>query len=1008
MLQDLSNFIFTSKYAKYNESAHRRETWEEDVDRVESMYLKKFKHLPKEDKQEIKWAFDKVRVKLSVPSMRSMQFAGKAVDAHNARIYNCSVRHIDSIRSFSEVFYLLLCGCGVGIGLSKFFLGRLPDLVGKDDKTGSVITYTVQDTIEGWADSLEALLNCYFRNTAYTGRKIVFDYSKIRKKGEQLKTSGGKAPGYKGLKNAHRKIKELLDYAIEELGSQRLRTIDAYDILMHSADAVLSGGVRRSATCVVFDKDDTDMMNAKIAMKVKKNGAFEKNEKWEGYVYHKGKKVDVSLDDDEYDLLKKEQKVFWTHLEPQRGRSNNSVLLLRGQFTLDDISEVIKRTREGGDPGFVFADHPWTLFNPCQPEFATLLTESGIKTMGEISEGDKIWSQEGWTTVMKKWSTGVKPVFSYQTTAGMFIGTENHKVLCRGQKVEVMEADGLDTLAGETLDEIMLSQQSVLDGLMLGDGSVHPTSEDKVFLLIGAKDTDYFNDPVSEFIGEGHAARYGLAWKVKTTLSEYDLPKTHQRIIPDRFIFGDVTTKISFLRGLFSANGSVVRNRITLKATSLDVIRGAQLMLNSVGIMSYYTTNKPSTVHWKNGEYQSKQSYDLNISVDRKRFYNLIGFIQNYKMEALKKSIHVLGKRKKTFDIVGVDSLGDHEVFDITVDNSSHTYWTGGVNVSNCFEISFIPVTIDGVCGVVFCNLTSQNGSEIETFEDFLTATKAATIIGTLQATYTHFPYLGNVSQSLTEEEALLGVSITGLLDNPKILLSAKHQKEAAELAIQVNKEWAEKLGINPAARVTCVKPEGTSSLVLMSGSGIHPWHGKRFFRRVQMNKTDPVFKFFKKHNPHMCELSIQSENKTDEVVTFAITAPEGAIIKDDLTAIEHLDIIKSTQKNWVLPGSKNSKKPITNNVSCTVIVKEDEWDQVTEYLFENQKYFSAVALLGYFGDKEYKQAPLEKITEADEEKWNEIVSNFTPVDYTKLQEDEDMTEAAQTLSCAGGNCEIF
>jgi len=617
-----------------------------------------------------------------------MQFAGKAVDAHNARIYNCSVRHIDSIRAFSEVFYLLLCGCGVGIGLSKFFLGRLPDLVGKEDKTGSVITYTVQDTIEGWADSLEALLNCYFRNTAYTGRKIVFDYSRIRKKGEPLKTSGGKAPGYKGLKNAHKKIKELLDYAIEEKDCKRLLSIDAYDILMHSADAVLSGGVRRSATCVVFDKDDIDMMDAKILMTVKKNGAFEKGEKWEGYVYHKGKKVDVALDDFEYGILKKEQKVPWHHLEPQRGRSNNSVLLLRGHFTLDDVLAVVKRTREGGDPGFVFADHPWTIFNPC-------------------------------------------------------------------------------------------------------------------------------------------------------------------------------------------------------------------------------------------------------------------------------------------------------------------------------YEISFIPVTEDGVCGVQFCNLTSQNGAMIKTSDDFLTATKADTIIGTLQATYTNFSYLGNVSKFLTEDEALLGVSITGMMDNPKVLLSAKNQREAAELAIQTNREWAEKLGINPAARVTCVKPEGTSSLVLMSGSGIHPWHSKRFFRRVQMNRTDPVFKFFKKHNPHMCENSTHSENKTDEVVTFAITAPDGAMVKDDLTAIHHLEIIKSTQKNWVLTGSKNSKKPITNNVSCTVIVK-DEWDDVAQYLFDNQKYFSAVSLLGYFGDKEYQQAPLEKITEVDEAKWDEIVSKFTPVDYTQLKEDDDMTEAAQTLSCAGGQCEIY
>src|SRR5690606_26444283 len=116
-----------------------------------------------------------------------------------ARMFNCSVRHIDSIRAFSESFYLLLCGCGVGFGITDRYLNRLPNLVSAEDKTGIVMTYVVEDSIEGWADSVEALLNCYFTNTAYSGRKIVFDYSRIRPAGSILKTGGGKAPGHEGL-----------------------------------------------------------------------------------------------------------------------------------------------------------------------------------------------------------------------------------------------------------------------------------------------------------------------------------------------------------------------------------------------------------------------------------------------------------------------------------------------------------------------------------------------------------------------------------------------------------------------------------------------------------------------------------------------------------------------------------------------------------------------------------------------------------------------------------------
>ena len=245
-LSEISNFIFTDKYARYNEMMSRRETWDECVARVEKMHHDRFKKiLPKDDLDLIKAAFDDVRAKKVVPSMRSMQFGGKAVLAHNARIYNCAVRHIDSPRAFAEVFYLLLCGCGVGLGLSKHFINRLPNLVGPTDKTGTVVTYVVEDSIEGWADSIEALLNCYFRNTAYSGRKIVFDYSRIRPEGAKIKTGGGKAPGYRGLKKSLQKIKALLDYIIEENNQTRLQPINAYDILMHCADAVLSGGIRR-------------------------------------------------------------------------------------------------------------------------------------------------------------------------------------------------------------------------------------------------------------------------------------------------------------------------------------------------------------------------------------------------------------------------------------------------------------------------------------------------------------------------------------------------------------------------------------------------------------------------------------------------------------------------------------------------------------------------------------------------------------------------------------------
>ena len=645
-LDEIANFTFTSKYARYSEKYKRRESWKEAITRVEEMHVEKYDFLNEEDKQEIKWAFDLVRDKRAVPSMRSMQFGGPAVTSHNARMFNCSCRHIDSIRSFAECFYLLLCGCGVDFGLTKKYLNRLPDLVDADSKTGTVLTYAVEDSIEGWADSLEAQLNSYFKNTAYSGRKIVFDYSKIRRKGTKLKTGGGKAPGYSGLKNAHIKIKKLFDHVIEKNEKTRIKPIDAYDILMHCSDAVLSGGIRRAATSVVFDHDDDEMMNAKTG--------------------------------------------DWVSENPQRARSNNSVLFLRKKITETDFKKVLQSAREFGEPGFIFADHEDMLSNPCR-------------------------------------------------------------------------------------------------------------------------------------------------------------------------------------------------------------------------------------------------------------------------------------------------------------------------------EIGFVPVTKDGRCGVQFCNLTSINGAKIHSVKEFRDAAKAASIIGTLQAGYTNFHYLSNTSRELTEEEALLGVSITGIMDNPKVLLNAKNQKECAQIAVETNQEWAKKLGINPAARVTCIKPEGTSSLVLGSASGIHPHHSRKYLRRIQCNKIDNVYQYFRLFNDKHCEESVWSANKTDDVVTFPIEITNGALTKKDLDAFKHLEYIKTTQQNWVLPGTtKHNKKKTTHSVSCTVLIKEDQWDEVATYLYENRDYFAAVSLLASTGDKDFDQAPMEDmVTEKDEKLFDRLSKSLSPVDYTVLEETTDETNFQQVLACAGGNCEI-
>lgn len=1018
-LDEISNFVFTSKYARYNEKAGRRETWDECVGRVEKMHLNKFKKLPKEDVAEIKWAFDQVRAKKAVPSLRSLQYGGKAIEANNARLFNCVAMHITSIRTFAEFMYLSLSGCGNTIGIGNKYISRLPYLANAKDKTGAVIAYTIEDTIEGWADSIEAILMSYFKNTAFTGRKIVFDYSKIRPEGSELKTSGGKAPGYKGLKRCHKLIKALLDHVIEDNGQDRLRPINAYDILMYCSDAVLSGGNRRSATMAVFDYDDTEMMQSKINFSVTKHTKFYKEDgeiHWNGKVTVNKKQYEVKLTDYEYEnMLMKNNIISWIHIEPQRARSNNTTRFIRSITTKEQFATNIENTKISGDPAFLFANSEDELPNPCSPVWVPLFTKQGIKQLKDINIGDEIWSETGWTKMINKWSTGIKKVYKYQTTAGSFYGTENHRLVSNGIKTEAKDCETIDILPGQYTTDITIDPQDVVDGLMMGDGSADNRKNNNIVILfIGAKDGDYFISEIKPFIVKKYT-NDAYCYKMNTTIILNELPPTYARTIPDRFLYGSKDKVCGFIRGLFSANGSV-GGRVQLKGASKKLIEQVQIMLSSVGIKSYITTNKANRKKFPNieKEYLCKESYNLCITTDRNKFREIIGFIQHYKNKALDEVIenttHSKKPSKTTYDIKAVEFISEEEVFDITVENAPHTYCTGGLNVSNCAEAVFIPVTSTGLCGPQMCNLTSINGAFVKTQADFESAAKAAAIIGTLQATYTDFKYVTHISKWLTEDEALLGVSITGLMDNPEILLNPDNQKAAAAIVNNTNELWANKLSINPAARTTLVKPEGSNSILLKSASGIHPHHAHKYFRRIQCNKHDPVYKFFKKNNIHATEPSVWSANHTDDIVTFPLEIPKTAMIKADLTAIKHLEIIKDTQQNWVIPGtSKYNKKDIHHNCSCTVDVEENEWSSVIDYLFENRNIFTAVALVPASNDKLYKQSPMESIiTPEDEIKWNTLIKDFKAVDYTKLEEKEDTTTIMETVACAGGACQLI
>jgi len=596
-IAQLQDYVFTTKYARFRADLGRRETYAEAVERVFAMHSRRYAHFPVQ--AEVAFAKQAVLERLVLGSQRALQFGGEQIEQKHARLYNCTVSYCDRPRFFQEALWLLLCGCGVGFSVQRHHVAKLPALKAAHGAPDNIV---IADTIEGWADALGALLGSYTG-----GRAVRFDFSRIRPAGSPLRGGSGTAPGPGPLRGALERIRALIDRRLAA-GQQRLLPIDCYDIVMHASDAVLSGGVRRSATICLFSPDDHDMASAKTG--------------------------------------------DWFTTNPQRGRSNNSAVLLRDATTKQSFLDLLRHVREFGEPGFVWADSTEIVYNPC----------------GEI---------------------------------GMF--------------------------------------------------------------------------PVDE---------------------------------------------------------------------------------------------------------------------------------------------------------------------------------------------------TSGASGWSFCNLCEINCKLCTTPEVFRRAATAAAILGSLQAAYTDFPYLGEVSERIVRREALLGVSMTGMMDNPGLAFDPALQRELAGIVLTVNATMAEKLGIRPAARATCVKPAGSTSAILGTASGIHAHHARRYFRRVQANLSETPFRYFRSYNPRAVERSVWNPNGSDGVITFCIDVPEDARTRNELGAVELLRHVELTQANWVAAGRRPDccvRPWLSHNVSNTITVKPDEWDAVAEVLYERRQFFAGVALLPWGGDLDYPQAPFCAVWTADE-----------------------------------------
>jgi len=836
-----SDTKFYESYSRFLEQENRYETWRESVDRVCNMHRKKYENIWSEELENLlQYVQNLYYDKLILGAQRTLQFGGDQILKHNFKLYNCVSGHLDRVKFFSEYMYLLLCGSGVGFSIQKQHISKLPKI---HQRSNRAVQFTIEDSIEGWADAIQVLMESFFEDSTneskYFGKKVYFDFSKIRPKGSLI-SGGFKAPGPEPLRKCVAICEEILTRISYNTGI--IKTIEAYDIAMHIADAVISGGVRRAATIALFSHDDKDMLSAKTGN--------------------------------------------WFIDNPQRARSNNSVLLLRDDATLDKLNEITEYIKQFGEPGFILTDNLEHTYNPCFTGSTKILTDNGwrsfndlIDTMptivqdnrviGNVEDGEEIWDIDlNSSGVTKNIATKVgltqknADVFRLTLSCGREVeATGNHAFATSIGMVDLQDlVIGDEILVG--VNDIFTPDKDSLDykignifGLIYGDGGL--TVDDAAKLEIWGDENKNYVDMIEKHIEEAITHNYDKVSKfihhntvimpkfinnVSETIgnkSKFTLQSRLLRILGKELYnisdkndlswlhLTNKNVKAGFMSGMFWADGHVEwskkKNCVSLRLSSseLNIIKDCQLILQELGLFSKIHVGREAGVallpdsNREYKEYNTKKSYRLIIGGKNECKNALIVLSLAAKdllkiNEAISNSTKSLYSINRMSTVSNIEYIGKQDVYCLQ-ENNRRTLIAEGMVARRCVEIGMLPVTEDGQSGFQACNLCEINGSMCDTKEIFFEACKAGAIMGTIQAGYTDFKYVSEATRRIVEREALLGVSITGWMNNPEVLFDEETLKKGAEIVKETNKKVAKLLGINQAARCCTVKPSGNA-----------------------------------------------------------------------------------------------------------------------------------------------------------------------------------------------------
>ena len=962
----------------------RRERWLDTVIRIEEGH---FTLLKRQAMTVDAWWSDDKAQRLMVesgtrlwekkwtPAGRGLQFMGtKTMEVKGGAVgMSCAFTSTKDIcRNFTEPFCRMfdLLMLGVGVGFDDRGKGTMR-LSFNGYSTSEV--HRVEDTREGWTDALKVLLLSFVPG----GMKLpTFDFGAIRPKGAKLVTIGGVASGPDPLIRMLRMVEvRLLKSAAIEMSISEATICDVMNLI---ATCVVSGGVRRSSQVYLGEATDSfmDLKNPSEWLELQR-------------------KLSESSHPHERQQLK---DMIATHpLATHRWASNNSIFAHIGM----NYAPIAERIAHNGEPGLLWLDDMVRRYgrladpidlsdaeaagaNPCQPAFATVLHKNGIGTFGDLNVGDVIWSGSQWTRVTHKVSTGIKPVFRYRTTAGSFIGTANHRVLEHGHKIQVQDAESIDTSQGPEVQATQIHPEDVMDGLMLGDGGWHEASSSN-FLYQGEGDSCYDDSEIAHLLADRRAYG-GMIWRKVASSILDPLPKTYERSIPRRFVTGGSEKVRGFLRGLFSANGSVVASRVTLKASSRSVIDDVQIMLSSIGIRSYITTNAAHDVQFKNGTYLCRESYDLNIGTRAgcSEFRRLVGFIHPYKNIKLAAICDAATSKyasgslpKSTFDIVAVEYIGDLPVFDITVEADEHTYWTGGMLVSNCLE--------QQLHNDETCNLVELFMSRHVSLDDWLKTIKHAYLYGkAMTLAEIHDPKVYAIGQ----RNRRIGLSITGVAEMYERLGARELSRwldtgyKEVERLDQLYSGWLE---IPRSIRKTSLKPSGSVSTLPGVQGGIRFPEDLFYLRLVRFADTDPMWQRYADAG-YQVEDDVAANNT--KVVYFPVEEPGFQRTVKDVSLREQMSLGALVQKHWA-----------DNMVSATYMVHESELGQIGRVLEDFEGRLKCASFLPIQEKGKYAQMPYTTCTRAV---FDAMRSRIKPVSY---HENDGAIEVQKF--CDGDSCQI-